>query len=104
MLIFQMIRAVYASVDTIVGQIQWCKQHDTVSVIILFDLLRQLIDLIDLLLILTCQKYGSLAVGQTFALLCLGDDGIHHLHIVLVGIRKCQCFHDFLVRDKLLCL
>ena len=103
MLVFHVIWTVYTSVDTIIGQIQRCKKHNTVSVIILFDLLRQLIDLIDLLLILAGKQNGSLAVRQSLALLCLCNDGIHHFHVVLVGICICQCFLDFLVRDKLLC-
>ena len=61
-LVFQVIRAVYTAVHTVVGKIQRCKQHDTVAVKVFLDLLRQRIDFLDFFRDLTGEQHRCLSV------------------------------------------
>ena len=103
-LILGMIRAIQTAVDTIIGKIQWGKQHNAIAVVILLNLTSQIIDFLQLGLVVTSQKYGSLTMGKSLAQLSLGNNLIHNLHIVLVFVSIFQGCLNFLVRDKLLCL
>ena len=104
MLILGMVRAIQTAVDAIIGKIQWGKQYNTIAVVILLNLTSQIIDFLQLGLVVTGQKYGSLPMGKSLAQLSLSNNLIHNLHIVLVFVSIFQGCLNFLVRDKFLCL
>ena len=104
MLIFQMIRAVQAAIDAVVGKVQRRKQHNAVAVVVFLDLPCQVINLLQLFLVVAGQEHGGLPVGKPLAKLRLGNNGINYLHIVLVLIGILQGCLYFLVGDKFLCL
>ena len=63
MFVLHMVRAVGTPVDTVVGQIQRCKEHNAVAVEILLDLLGKTEDLLVHFIVLTGEKDGCLPVG-----------------------------------------
>ena len=63
-LVFEVIRAVNAAVDAVVGQIQRREHHDAVAVKRLLDLVGQAVDLLVLFGNVARQQHRRLAVGQ----------------------------------------
>ena len=63
-LVFEVIGAVNAAVDAVVGQVQGGENNDAVAVEGQLDLLGNAVDLFDFLGNLAGQKYRCLAVGQ----------------------------------------
>ena len=98
-----MVRAVGASVDAVVGQVERREHHDAVAVEIFLDLFRQLVDLLILIFERTGEKDGSLPVGESFSLLRFLDDRVDQFDIFLVLVCIGKCLEDFLVVDKIVC-
>ena len=103
-LVLHVIWTVYAAVDTVVGQVERSKEHDTVAVVVFLYLPGQVIDFLQLFLIVAGQQHGGFPVGEAFSSLGFGNDGIYHFHIVLVLVGILESCLDFFVGDKLLCL
>ena len=98
-----MIRTVDTAVDTIVGQVQRCEQHDPVSVVVFFDLFCQSIDFSDFFRYLTGQKNRCFPMVKAFSLFCLCNDSVNQFRIVPVGVCIGKRFLDFPVRDEFFC-
>ena len=100
MLVLQMIRTVYTSVDAVVGQIKGCEHDDSVSIESFLDLFRQSIDLLIEIFKGTLQKDGRFSVVQSFAFSCLFDECLH-LDAVL-GLHLCivQRLQDLFMTDE----
>ena len=64
MLVFVVVGAVGAAVDTVIGQIQRGEHNDTVPVEIFFNLFRQTIHFLVFLRQIAVQKHRRLPVGQ----------------------------------------
>ena len=111
MFVFQMVWAVQAAVDAIVGQIQRCEHDDAVAVKGKLDLLCNFIHFLDFFRNVTGQKHGGFPMRQSFTVnavsgffrTCFLKQGIDELNIVLVFLGVAQCVEDFLVVDKLFC-
>ena len=103
MTILRMKRTVHTSIDTIIGEIQRRKHHNSVSIKILFDLFRQRIDLLIDLLILTRQKHRSFPMIQSLSFLCFLQYLLHQFAVVFIFICICQRIHDLLMTDKFFC-
>ena len=102
MCILFMIRTVYATVDTVIGQIQRCKKHDPVSVKFFFNLCRKFIHFLNLVRHLTGQQHRSLSVCQAFAFLCFRKDLVDQFHVVFICICISQGLSDLFIWDKFL--
>ena len=108
-LILCMIRAVQASVDAVIREIQRREKHYSVSVVCLLDLFSDLEHLLDAFRIFTGQQHRRLPVGQSRSVLrCLKitrasllKDRIDQFEIILICFGICQSFLDFFIIDKL---
>ena len=103
MLIFQVIRTIDASVDTVIRKIERRKHDDPVSVEVFFNLPCQFVDFGGLLRNFTGQKDGCLPVIQSLFKLRLTDYFVYQLFVIFVGLCIGQGFHDFFMADKLPC-
>ena len=100
MLVLQVVGAVGASIDAVVGQIEGGKHDDAVAVEILLDLLCQPIDLLVLLLNVAVQQNGGIPVGEPLSLFGFLQDFVYEGLIVFILLRKGQRLQNLLVVDK----
>ena len=100
MLVLQVVGAVGAAVDAVVGQIERGKHDNAVAVEVLLYLLCQPVDLLVFLLNVAVQQDGGVPVGEALSLFGLLQYFVYERFVVLVLLRKGQSFHDFLVIDK----
>ena len=61
-LVLQMIRAIHASIHTVIGQVQRCEHHDTVAVELMLNLPCQMEDTLDQVGLVTLQQQGGFPV------------------------------------------
>ena len=101
-LVLLMVGTVQAAVDAVVGQIQRREDDNAVAVEILFDLLGQGVQLLNLLGDVAGQQHRGLPVGQALALPGLVQNLVDQLQVVLVLVGIGQGVQDFLVVDKFL--
>ena len=102
MLVLGVVGTVHTPVDAVIGQVQRRKQHDAVSVEILFNLLRQLINFLVLVLQSAVQKHHGLPVGQAPALSGLCQNLVDQLPVGAVCLPVGKGLLNFPVMDEFL--
>ena len=85
--IFEMIRAIYTAVNTIVGQIERRKHNDASAVEFFFDLTCQLEHFLIEVIKLTFKKYSCFAMRNAFAFSCFFDDRFDQFTIRFIFLR-----------------
>ena len=101
-LVLLVVGTVQTAVDAVVGQVQRREDDNAVAVEILFDLLGQGVQLLDLLGDVAGQQHRGLPVRQALALPGLVQNLVDELHVLLVLVGVGQGVQDFLVVDKFL--
>ena len=101
-LVLLVVGTVQTAVDAVVRQVQRREDDNAVAVEILFDLLGQGVQLLDLLGDVAGQQHRGLPVRQALALPGLVQNLVDELHVVFVLIGIGQGVQDFLVVDKFL--
>ena len=109
-LVFQMVGAVDAAVDAVVGEVERRKQHDAVAVERELDLLGELVDLGDLFGDVAGEQHRGLAVRQPGAVYAarrrlrarLFQQRVDERGVVFVCLGVAQGLEDFRVVDEFL--
>ena len=70
-LVLCVVRAVDATIHAVVREIEWCEHHYAVAIEAFFYFACEVVHLFDKVRLVTLEKYGCLAVGETFATACL---------------------------------
>jgi len=100
MLVLEMIRAVFAAVDAVIGKVQRRKHYNSVAVEILLDLLRQFVDFLIFVIKFAVEQDDGLLVADALAQAGLGKDLVDEFAVGFVGLTVCKAFLDFFIADK----
>ena len=109
-LVFEVIGAVDAAVDAVVGKIQRCEHHDAVAVERQLDLVGELVHLLDLVGEVAGEQHRRLAVVKpraddaiaAFARARLVENRVDQFDVALVGFGIGDGVQDLLIVDEFL--
>jgi len=100
-LVLGMVRAIHATVHTIIGKVQRSEHHDAVAIKTLLDVACQGKHLFRQVLLPGSQQHGRLAMGKPFAKACFLQYGHDERTVVLMRFGVCHCLTYLRVGDKL---
>ena len=98
--ILGMIRAVYTTVDAIIGEVERGKEHDTVAIEAIFHLPGQIVNALSAFSVVAEQQHGSLTMGESLTLSGFCNERMNELNIVFVGLRIFQRGPNFSVINE----
>ena len=100
--VFGVVRAVNATVDAMIGEVEGRKEHDTLAVDVLLYLDRSVKNRLVAVREIARQEDGGFAVSEAFALRCLMDEGFDERAVGLMFFRISERGFNLVVIDEVL--
>ena len=102
-LVLGVVWAVDTTVDTVVGEVERCKEHDTIAVDVFFDLFSQTEDAFVAFGDVAVEQDGGFTVREALEGLSLVEDRIDQFSITFVFLCPSERGLDFFIGNEFFC-